>query len=234
MTTSGESQQQAITGWFDSVYQRKGNRYLRPTRAYYIFPALLGASPGQSILDVACGLGRLLEAAREFELELAGIDISAVAVAEARRNVPEAAIAQGNAESLPYANGSFDHVTCIGSLERVLDQDAALAEMLRVGKPAAKYCVLVRNADTLRWKTRTMAALFAGNEGNAGARSLSGWTQQFEAAGFNVLDVLPDQYPLHKRARRRSLYLRSVDFCKTISAPLEDTSKFVFLLDKER
>ena len=227
-------QQQQITGWFDAVYRRKGNRYLRPTRAYYIFPALLGASAGQSILDVACGLGRLLEAARKFELELAGIDISAVAVAEARRNVPEASILQGNAESLPYADASFDLVTCIGSLERVLDQQAALAEMFRVGKPTARYCVLVRNAETLRWKTRTLAALFAGNEGNAGAESLSGWTRQFEAAGFNVLDVFPDQYPLHKRARRRSLYLRPVDYCQTMSGPLEDTSKFVFLLEKQR
>lgn len=234
MTSSTDNQQASITAWFDNVYTRRGNRYLRPTRAYYVFLELLGASRGQAMLDVACGLGRLLEAGRDYDLEMSGIDISAIAVAEAQRNVPEASVVVGNAESLPYTDELFDHVCCLGSLERMLDQDAALAEMRRVGRPNARYCILVRNADSMRWRTRTVAALLAGNAGNAGADSLSGWTQQFETAGFNILDVLPDQYPLHKRARRRSLYLRPVDYRRTHSASLDQTSKFVFLLEKAR
>ena len=61
------TKQQSVADWFDQTYRLRGNSYLRPKQAYYIFLRMLGVNKGQKILDVACGLGRLLEVAIENE-----------------------------------------------------------------------------------------------------------------------------------------------------------------------
>ena len=96
MTSNELPGQQTIIDWFNSVYSRKGDRYLRPTRAYYVYLELLRAHSEQRILDVACGLGRLLEAAREYGVAMHGIDVSSIAAERAGLNVPEAMIECGN------------------------------------------------------------------------------------------------------------------------------------------
>jgi SAM-dependent methyltransferase len=231
VTDARAERQKTVVDWFNAVYRRKGDAYLRPTRAYAVFLELLQAKHGERLLDVACGLGRLLEAARPYGLALYGIDISDVAVAAARLNVPDAAIEHGNAENLPYADATFDLVTCVGSLERILDPGAALAEMRRAGKPNARYCILVRNSETLSWKLRN-AIPFRRNGGHARANTLRGWTELIEASGFIVCSVLPDQYPLHLRAQWKSMFLRRVEFGQPIDAPLERANEFLFLLCK--
>ena len=81
--------QKAVVDWFDSTYRRKGTRYLRPVRAYFVFLELLGARPEHRLLDVACGPGVLLRAASEYTAKLHGIDISPVAIEQGRRGDPE-------------------------------------------------------------------------------------------------------------------------------------------------
>lgn len=231
MRAVGKPRQQEITEWFNATYARKGDSYLRPTRAYYVFLELLQARPKQVLLDVACGLGRLLEAASEYELKLHGVDVSPVAVDKAQQNVPQASITCGNAEQLPFDDATFDLVTCIGSLERIIDPVQALAEMRRVGKPDARFCLMVRNSETLSWKFRSRPIL-ADNAGHAGANTLQEWTRLFETNGFVIEAILPDQYPLHVRRQWRSLFLRKVDFREAIPAPLENANEFIFLLKR--
>jgi SAM-dependent methyltransferase len=223
--------QDLITDWFNAVYRRKGDRYLRPAKAYFIFLELLGAAPSLRLLDVACGLGRLLEAARDYGVSMHGIDLSSVAVDMARRNVPKAEIIEGNAEHLPYPDGAFDLVTCIASLERVLDRRKALAEIHRVGTQSARYCILVRNAGSARWQLRRFLRSRK-DAGNAGAESLQDWTRLLESAGFRVVSVWPDQYPLMRRRRWLSLGLWRVDYRKPLRGKLERSNEFLFMLEK--
>jgi cyclopropane fatty-acyl-phospholipid synthase-like methyltransferase len=89
--------QQAVIDWFDSTYRRKGTRYLRPVRAYFVFLELLGARAEHRLLDVACGPGVLLRAASEYTTKLHGIDISPVAIAHGREAIPTADLTVGNA-----------------------------------------------------------------------------------------------------------------------------------------
>jgi SAM-dependent methyltransferase len=226
--------QQAVVDWFDSTYRRKGTRYLRPVRAYFVFLELLGARPEHRLLDVACGPGVLLRAASEYTSKLHGIDISNVAINQGRRAVPTADLSVGNAEQLPYADATFDLVTCLGSLERMLNVRQALREMRRVGCPSAKYCFLVRNANSFGWKWWAPIAARYRAKGHAGADTLTNWRRLFESEGFAITRVLPDQYPLHRRRRWSTLALRPVDFRKPITpaAPLETANEFVFVLEK--
>jgi len=229
-----QARQDRITAWFNNVYRRKGRRYLRPVKAYYIFLELLDLAAGESLLDVACGPGHLLRAASEYGYRMFGVDISEVAVEQARAQLPRAAIVRANAECLPYADAQFNAVTCTGSLERMVDVRQVLAELLRVGTKDARYCFLVRNSNTFSWKYLTGSPQARDARGHQGANSETGWRELFESAGFRVIRTLPDQYPLHQFALWSGLHLRKVDYRQVMHSarPLERAYEFVYLLEK--
>ncbi len=99
----------------------------------------LAPSPDR-VLDVGCGTGMLLRelGSRVPEAtELAGIDAAAamVEVARAQRSDPRLTYAEGRAEHLPFAGGSFDLLVSTTSFDHWEDQAAGLAECRRVLAP---------------------------------------------------------------------------------------------------
>jgi len=226
-------EQARIAAWFDRTYERRGLRYLRPQRAYDVFLEILGVAPGRRLLDVACGPGHLLAQAERRGLRTHGIDISPVAVAMARQRVPAATVSVANAQRLPFVEASFDYITCLGSLERVLDRDAALAEMARVLRPEGRLCLMVRNAASLHWKLVERLG-WQNTEGHQGADDLDAWTVAIDKAGLHRVSVLPDQWPLMWRERiawRLGLPLRQ-RIRRSGLLPLGLANEFVFLLQR--
>lgn len=106
---------------------------------------LLEARPGRRLLDVACGEGSLLTAARKAGLITYGLDISEAALDRCRKVCPDAQVTQGVGEHLPYPDRYFDYVTCLGSLEHFLDPAAGLREMRRVLQDDGRSCVVLPN-----------------------------------------------------------------------------------------
>ena len=88
---------------------------------------------------VACG--GLLRLALAGDLRAYGLDFADRAVLEAKTT--GAGLAVADAEHLPYAEGSFDYVTNIGSVEHYLHPDQALREMARVLKRSGLACILL-------------------------------------------------------------------------------------------
>ena len=70
---------------------------------------------GLAVADVACGSGAFLrDLCRTFpRARLAGLDLSSAYLEEARVRSGVAALVQGNAEQLPFADASLDAVTCV-------------------------------------------------------------------------------------------------------------------------
>jgi len=70
---------------------------------------------GLAVVDLACGAGAFLAdlAATFPRARLAGVDLSAAYLVEARARSGVAALAQANAERLPFADESLDAVTCV-------------------------------------------------------------------------------------------------------------------------
>lgn len=111
---------------------------------------LAGVRAGEKVLDVAGGTGDL---SREFS-KLVGprglvvlSDINAAMLGEGRRRladkgVVDLPIVQANAETLPFAEGSFDCITIGFGLRNVTDKDKALRSMCRALKPGGRLLVL--------------------------------------------------------------------------------------------
>jgi SAM-dependent methyltransferase len=93
-----------------------------------------------SILDVGCGTGANLEMLKQFG-EAEGVDVSDDALEFCR--LKGLKVHKGLAESLPFADESFDLVTALDVVEHLDDDIAGLKEMNRVLKTNGKTLIFV-------------------------------------------------------------------------------------------
>ena len=109
-------------------------------------PTLLeavGAARGGRLLDVASGPGFIAGAAASLGSDVVGLDFAPAMIAEARRRWPALTFREGDAESLPFAAGSFDAVVMNFGLLHLARPDAALADAHRVLRPGGRYAFTV-------------------------------------------------------------------------------------------
>lgn len=104
-----------------------------------------GLRPGMRLLDVAVGTGLVAREAAGIVGPsglVVGVDLSEGMLAEARRNVPGAPLAQAEAEALPLADASVDFLTMGYALRHVADLAVAFAEYRRVLRPGGTLLLL--------------------------------------------------------------------------------------------
>src|SRR5580765_2679424 len=182
-----------VKSWYNKHYAAKGLESMRPAAAYPLFLDLLEARPGTRLLDVSCGAGSLLAAANARDMDAVGVDLSDQAVKLAKRVAPSAEVAVGAGEALAFRDGTFDYVTCLGSLEHFLDMGRGLEEMKRVAKPDARFCVMVPNQDFIGWKVLGHQGT-AQQDINEHLQSLAAWRRLFEEHGLQVVGATPDRW----------------------------------------
>jgi demethylmenaquinone methyltransferase/2-methoxy-6-polyprenyl-1,4-benzoquinol methylase len=108
------------------------------------------ASPAERVLDVASGTGMVAAALVEkYGCSVVGIDQSQQMLARARRRLEQSSdlaerveFVQGEAESLPFRDGEFDHLSFTYLLRYVDDPGATLKELARVVKPGGRIATL--------------------------------------------------------------------------------------------
>jgi len=104
------------------------------SRALYDVLSEYGFKPGSSVLDVACGTGLASEPLLKRGLNVTGLDVSEAMLDKARMRLKEARLVVGDAENLPFGDGSFHAAICAQAIHW-MDQPKALAEMVRVVVP---------------------------------------------------------------------------------------------------
>jgi SAM-dependent methyltransferase len=108
-----------------------------------------------ALLDVGCNAGELLQYCRGHypAMRLAGVDLNPQALAKARAVLPEADLHEASADCLPFADETFDCVTCIEVLEHIPAQQRrdSLAEMRRVLRPGGRLVLRTPHAGTFAW-----------------------------------------------------------------------------------
>jgi demethylmenaquinone methyltransferase / 2-methoxy-6-polyprenyl-1,4-benzoquinol methylase len=91
---------------------------------------------GGYVLDVATGTGLVAAELRGHGFRVTGVDQSPEMLAGARRRFgDQVELVEASAESLPFADASFDHLTFTYLLRYVDDPGATLAELARVVRP---------------------------------------------------------------------------------------------------
>jgi len=96
-------------------------------------------SSGMSVLDVACGPGYVSAAVRELSANPTGIDFSAKMVATAKKMFPDISFLQGNAQTLPFDDATYDRVLVNFGLLHLAQPEKACREAFRVSKPTGKF-----------------------------------------------------------------------------------------------
>ncbi len=97
---------------------------------------------GRRLVDIGCGPGAMAAALAGHGARVTGIDPGAAAVAAARARAPDCAFEAGSAESLPFADGSFDGAVILNALHHAPDPRAALDEAARVVVPGGRIVVV--------------------------------------------------------------------------------------------
>jgi demethylmenaquinone methyltransferase/2-methoxy-6-polyprenyl-1,4-benzoquinol methylase len=99
-------------------------------------------SPGDRVLDAACGTGDLaIEAARAGG-RVVGLDFSGAMLERARRKAPQLEWVQGDLLALPFADATFDAATVGFGVRNVADLDQSLRELRRVLRPRGRVAIL--------------------------------------------------------------------------------------------
>src|SRR6516165_1802191 len=138
-----------LAGWDSNIagYDAAFGAVVRQTVEAMLDAALV--TSGRCVLDVCCGPGMLADGASKRGADATGLDFSVQAVELASRLVPKARFQQGNAQSLPFPDASFDSVLCGYGVMHLPDPEAALREMQRVLRPDGRVALSVWDATGL-------------------------------------------------------------------------------------
>jgi SAM-dependent methyltransferase len=162
----------------------------------------LEAQTGERILDLGCGDGQLTARVVLSGASVVGLDASPQMATAARSRGIE--VDEGSAESLPYADDSFDAVFSNAALHWVRNQDAMLAEVLRVLKAGGRFVAEMGGQGNIAAiRVALMAVMsrhgFDGREDNVNYYpTLDGYSRRLERHGFKVerIALIPRPTPL--------------------------------------
>jgi SAM-dependent methyltransferase len=105
--------------------------------------ALVGAAPGETGVDVACGTGVVARRLVGAGARITGVDVNADMLALARSLEPGVTWIECDAQALELPAASFDFATCQQGLQFMPDPDAALRSMHGVLRPGGRLAVAV-------------------------------------------------------------------------------------------
>lgn len=135
------------------------NNDLRDSDSFYrwVFKNLQSL-PGETLLDVACGSGRLLYHARRAGVRAIGLDFSSEGLKRERSIDAETQLILADGQDLPLPDQSMDYIVNLGSLEHFINPGVGIREMIRVLKPNGVVAIVLPNAfyavDLIWWVWR--------------------------------------------------------------------------------
>lgn len=145
MNTNYTPIERKVQGDYDQIASAFGES--RKEMHWPILDTMLEAvKPGEKILDIACGTGRICSFIEAKGVEYHGIDISEQEISFAKSRCPQGDFKLGSMLDLPYEDESFDvvfHIAALHHLWTKPERLKALAEAFRVLKPGGRLNLTV-------------------------------------------------------------------------------------------
>lgn len=141
----------------------------------------LRLQPGETFLDIGCGPGAMLAAAREVlgpNGKLVGVDYSPGMLRKARRRVRQwsnVELREADASRTPLGDGDFDAATALNSFSAMPDAGAAVGLAYRALRPGGRLFVF-----DVRPKKRLSRGLYRATAGYTGTDVLAEIRERFE------------------------------------------------------
>jgi demethylmenaquinone methyltransferase / 2-methoxy-6-polyprenyl-1,4-benzoquinol methylase len=150
------------------------------------------------VLDVATGTGLVAAELVRRDFRVTGVDQSPEMLALARERFRERVeLVEASADSLPFAHGSFDHLTFTYLLRYVADPAATLAELARVVRPGGVVASLEfgvpEGVARPAWELYVRAGLPL-----AGRALRNGWSEVGDFLGGSIRSYW-QAYPLERQ-----------------------------------
>jgi len=119
---------------YRSIYERMPRVQDETDNSAACLTRILGAVEGQTVLDVGCGTGYLVDWLKQRRPELALTGVDFIIEPGTRTRHPAIEFVEAPIEQLPFPDRHFDTVICTHVLEHILDFRAALTELRRVAQ----------------------------------------------------------------------------------------------------
>jgi len=133
-----------VAQWYDQLVGESGSEYHREV----VIPGtlkLLGAQPGERVVDIACGQGVLCRALQERGIEATGIDAAAELIAAARERAGDAIhYIRGDARDLSFLPaGHFSAAACVLAIQNIHPIQPVFAGVHRLLARGGKFVVVM-------------------------------------------------------------------------------------------
>lgn len=141
-----------ITSWDNDYYHPIAERYY--DEAIPSMLKLMGAKPGDTVLDAGCGPGVHSIRAVKYGCKVTAIDISRAMLSEATARVnaagamPSVEFEQQDLTKLTYPDASFRFVFSWGVIIHIREVEKALSELSRIVAPGGSLALYVTNDDS--------------------------------------------------------------------------------------
>ena len=151
--------------------------------------ALLRSENYDSLLDVGCGTGFLINMlAEQHKADYVGLDLSTEMIRMAeKKQIPGARFINGTADNLPFPDASFDIVTCSQSFHHYPYPEKAMQEAFRVLKPGGIYILSDTGVGGLGGWIDNHILFRLARSGDCHTTNRKGIARVMEHAGFSVI-----------------------------------------------
>ncbi len=104
----------------------------------------LEIAKNSQVLDLCCGAGQTTRFLVQYSDRVTGLDISPVAIARAKKNVPQAQYVEGLAQKIPLEGDRFDLVHTSSALHEMTSAELQqiIQEVYRVLKPGGIFTLI--------------------------------------------------------------------------------------------
>ena len=170
----------------------KFSQYWWSNRFYAILARHYGKR-GTLLLEIGCGLGHLVGQLQDTFKTFA-MDINHWALVQAIVTASHTRLQVGNAEAIPYAEGTFDVVIIKHVVEHLLHPEKALAELGRVLAPAGILIFSTPNLDSLLRPCKGKRWIGYQDPTHIALKPPSEWLSMIEAAGMRTRRIFADGF----------------------------------------